>query len=490
MAQKYVCPACQQELKGRVCGDPDCGCDLDVLFKDVRFDPERLNEILRASGAFYSTGTESVVLPRSQGIPPIECSMVRQGHGLEPLQWWFITEQGYPRSKFSPHYLQAYLSIFGAQRLLLPQVDYFGDRPQLFLIDGKLAWPNPSSVTSRLISEGRFYYTGPELSPKRTGLFDEFMATIKCRDDGSRAIFKTWIVGALLQALYPPGGSPMLVLAATNNGTGKSATTRVVGSMLGGLMQVHWPDISSSSEGFARRLMDPRCRTVVFDNMAPSPGEEMNNAPGMASMITNPEISVKTLFVTRGYTVVPNRYLFMATANRPIFSCELFSRSAVVTMDSAAPSFDKWEETWQGQRVELLEDLMAEVLENWAKGPFKVQHMPRNYRFLDWYHAVARATQSEPRLYPDSNVLTPPLDYALRVAFKSNPDGEMTVSQVLETLNTLPNRSVREIMAQKHWDLEAITEELALYNSDYAVFDRGDDWCVRLKVPTLQNANG
>jgi hypothetical protein len=480
MANKYVCPACQQELKGRVCSDSDCGCDLDVLFKDLRFEPDALHDILLASGFFYNTGTKSYMMHTAEGVPPIEISAHKPSQDLERLLWWFITEQSYPKSKFTKGYLQAYMSVASARRVNVPRIDHFGDRPQLFLINDELTWPNPDSMLSRLIPEASFYYSGPVLNPKRNGEFEKFLASFKCPDDESRHVLRGWIVGAFLQSLCPPGGVPMLLFTADGNGTGKTGCARVLSYLLGGGLIQHWPDIKCAEE-MARKIMDPSCRVIVFDNLSPARNETMIHAPGMAALITNAVVAVKTMFVSRGMTTVPNYYLYMGTGNKPILACELFSRCVLSALSNDIKSTDNWERDWMNKRVPLLEDIMAYILENWAKGPVDCLNMPPGYRFRDWYKAVAQAMQQEPTLHPTHMETTPPLDYLLDETMGQMDEECPSLDDVLLTASK-GSRGSREVLTQRTWTLESVRKELASYKSKFRVIDIGGIWCVQRRT--------
>jgi hypothetical protein len=474
-------------LKGRVCPDPDCGCDLDVLFKDLRFEPDALHEILLASGFFFNAGSQSFMMHTGEGMPPIDICAAKPEKDLESLYWWFVTEQSYPQSKFSKRYLSAYLSVVKAKRLILPEVKHYGDRPQLFMINGELCWPNPETVHSRLVPEAGFYYSGPVLKPTHNGLFDEFLASFKCTDEESRHVLRGWVVGSMLQSLCPPGGVPMLTMTADENGTGKTGAARVLSHLLGGGLIQHWPDIKSAEE-MARKIMDPRCRVVVFDNLSPARAETMIHAPGMAAMITNGEVAVKAMYISRGMIVVPNYYLYMATGNKPILACELFSRGVVAPLTNSRPSVDNWEDDWMKKRAPLLEDIMAYILTNWAKGPVECGEMPPGYRFMDWYKAVARAMQQEPTLYPENMEMTPPLDYLLREVMSTMDEQCPTLEDVLLQA-AKGDRGVREVLTQRTWTVDSVRRELASYKSSYQVIDIGGTPCVRRRTETMQNEN-
>ncbi len=485
MSQKprFTCPRCQEELRSRKCENEDCQLDLDDLFRDERYEPDYLHRIIESAGGFYDLGTQCVVVPRNAGVPSIEVPMGRQGSNLDPLFWWFVTEHNYSQRRFSTRYLNAYLSVFGAGRLSLPQVDYYGDRPQLYWDQetDRLYWPKPDTVASRLIGPARFFYTGPALEPRRTGLFQEWLDSFKCANPEAQKVLKAWIVGALLQSLMPLGGVPMLFFAARCNGTGKTTAASLLGHFLGGRLLVHWPNVRDL-EHFTRQQMDPRARTVIFDNLGPEQGLQMIHAPDMAALITQKELTTKTLYATRGMTVVPNRCLYVATANKPILSCELFSRCVVVPMDAERPNVEGWETIWGARRQELLEDIMAEILENWEKGPVEPTRMPANYRFMDWYMFVSRAMQEEPVLYPSEMILVPPLDYALDVLFHGLDESEtaLSVDTVVDSLQTSHRRALREVRTQREWTRSTVLKELKLYTSAFELFtNEGGELCVK-----------
>ena len=474
----YVCPRCKEELKSRVC--EGCDLDLDMLFKDTRFEPPALHEHLMAAGAFYDTGTKSIVIPRAEDVPPVEAAFVRQGADLNPLYWWFVTECQLPSRRFTTRYVQAYLSQYGAGHMALPKVEYYGDRPQLFLDEDRLFWPNPSSAATRRVPCARFFYSGPELTPKRTGASEEFLASTKCANQEAQDALKGWMMGALLQSFLPPGGVPLLFLAANDNGSGKTTMATLLGSLFGGSILLPLAGLNDFN-GLIRQSMDPSCRTLIFDNLTPPLGQQIIHSPEIAAVLTQRQISVKTLFATRGATKIPNRVLYIATANKPILSCELLTRSVAVSMDCERPSSEDWEAKWLGRRNELLEDLMAEALENWPKGPLpEYTSVPPNYRFCDWYKAVARALQKEPTLYPSQMTIVPPLDFVIQHALACDEVAVLPITGLLEFLTTTRLRACRDIAQQRDWTVEKIREELFLYDSAYELFtNEGGVECVR-----------
>lgn len=481
---EYICPQCQEPLKSRQCQNEICGLDLDTLFKEVKFEPAGLHAYLEQAGAFYDRGTKSLVVPRANGMPAIEVSFLpgKQGTDIKPLFWWFITQCGLPKKRFSPDFVQAYLSMFGAGSFTLPEVDYYGDRPQLFLRGDELYWPNPSTPQSRLVGDAGFYYTGPEITPCRTGLVEEFLASTKTANMAARDALKAWLVGTLLQSWLPPGGLPMLFLAANSNGAGKSTLANLLGYWLGGTCLIPWASMQDF-DGIIRKSMDPNIRTLNFDNLTPPLGQQILHMPDVATLITQRDITTKTLFATRGATQVPNRCLYTATANQPIVSGEIFSRIVVVPLDKEVPSTTKWEENWRNKRNEILADLMALALENWTKGPLpNLTNMPSNYRFVDWYHGVSRILQQEPVLYPSGMTLVPPLDFVIQHALILEDVSSLSLADLVEFLCTTRLRDCRDIAQQRQWSEETIQEELSLYNSAFEVFsNEGGALCVRPK---------
>lgn len=357
---------------------------------------------------------------------------------------------------------------------MFPRVDTAGDKPQLYLDPetDQLIWPfTHDSPRSRLYDNGQFglLYEGPIFVPRRTGAFEEFLATLRCSDDEDRLSIKQWMLGGLGQPLIPPGQIPLLLLCSDNFGAGKSSTMRMLAHYLGGFVELTWNQHIRPAD-VSRQIMDYRNRLVILDNVEPDDGSPVFSSPHLAGAVTAQQISVKTLYKTLGNTTVPNRLLWAATANNPQFASELLNRSTVATLSVERDQHPGWITHWQGRRQEVVEDMLQLAMDNWALGPMPPPRKP--CRFLEWQRVVQRMSREEPVIIPSTSIVSSPLVALLDDYWAGHSPGRRLAWKALQAfLAAAQTPLARVVKAQQSCTWNNICFDLLQYPNRYIAED-------------------
>jgi hypothetical protein len=435
---------------------------------------EAIINMLADAGAYYDLPCRAMVIPGDDLHNPFLVTLTdKQSLRFFAMYVWQHTGLS-PKSFNIDDALQFILQLYKVWPPEMPKVLFMGNRPQLFKNSkGELYFPTIDSPRSRLVpvnqtvsSAHYMKYTGPPLVPRdHGGLFEKFLATLKCADEDNRAVFRTFFYGAMIAGLVPPGHYPALLIAADDHSAGKTTTADMIAHILGGGLPIVWEAVSGE-EDLNRRAMDPSYACIIIDNLRNKGGKLIDDSY-LASLITTKLLTVKALYQATGSVKLPNYLKIIMTANQPLFASELLSRVLVGTLLRDAEGSDGWVDDWEPRRVELLEDLMWHVQQNWKKGPYKC---PCGTRFDTWHALTARALQAPPMLIPKVTAVTSPLELALDLVW---PGDERVVSLAL--IERLIKEStvgvVQNIARQRNWTQEALVEDLTRYIRKYKVED-------------------
>jgi len=357
----------------------------------------------------------------------------------------------------------------------IPVVSHVGDFPCLMhnAADDSLYFPALTSDLSRLM--GTYYYTGAPLIPQdHGGLFEKWLSTFRCATPEDTDVLRAWCIGAMLQQLVPSGGFPALLIAAHNNGAGKTATAEMLSAILGRCLNVYWPSMRDE-EGFMRKVVGGGCRLVLIDNMVPEKGERMIDASNLASMITRARFTLKKLYVSYGSITAENRYLYILTANQPMLSPELLSRVVLLSLDSTRAFSTNWVTTWAARRQQLLEDLMWTCVQGWRGGAREIQD--RTYRFPEWWLAVARVLGRAPSLRSCRPAVRSCYSWAVERLLGVSNRSEIELSRAARDLNNPRNgMGAKSILQQQRVTEKVLLEELS-WTDDWEIVNKeGGVW--------------
>lgn len=468
MATKLLCPreGCRNELKAGKCDT--CGSAIQLIEKSMPGrTPEQLAEMLHVRlWAYKDLNTKELVLP-GRGI----CRALRVSpEDVKPSDLTTIVR--ILRSKgelVMADDIARLLAIFWDQEGMLPGVHTVSSRPWLFEQDGQLVWPfgNPESTQAPIYNG--LYYTGPALCPVDNGVFEEFLASVRCVNDESRDVLRGWMMGTLLAQLHDPGAAPMLLLCAQKNGMGKTATAETIGALLGGSATVVWSQSISQEELF-RQAMDSSVQALIVDNIAPDHGSEVFTSNKLAALITQRELTVKRMYTSTGIVRANNRIAILGTANVPVLASELLSRMVIceigrtITKEEAA----RWSAGWIARRNELLANMLWLAVNRWSP---RRPACTKPCRFSDWQAAVARALDKEPTLVPRSDVIGYPLDMALTELFLTVEGESLALEEVVRQLSTAQMAMCRHVRRHMRVDVPTIVSELKMYPSQYVIVD-------------------
>lgn len=471
------CPICMAELDhgSFVCPDQSCKTDLRKIGKSQRANPEHVMQCLLAHGMYRDKYMDAFVVPgdyRTTGCP-IASLQTKHSRAFKQL----VCKLGrISLDSFTQDAIDALLAdLFLEIPKSVPDVSLVTTFPYFTLIDDKLAFPviDEGRPGSRIVpwAEDAYYYNGPPFTiQSHGGLFEKFLASTRCVDDENRAALRAWCYGTTMRLLVPAGRAPALLLAATDNGVGKTTTAVLLAKLFGGYTEAS-PYMLTDDEGANRQLMDPFLRCVLCDNIRARAGQPYDDSR-LAKIITREVLSVRLMYHSVGRVSKPNYLSFLLTANQPMFSYELFTRTTPVTLSIDVPIQAGWESYWHGKRQELLEDLLWEVQQGWAKG--QMPPPPNNYRFPDWYMFVARALSGNGHPYPlvpKQTVLLSPTDVVLDLVMPADADST-PLDQVVEQIRS-GRGAVRDVAHQRSWTEEMIIRDLAEFSTKYEVIQNG-----------------
>lgn len=486
MAQdKLLCPveSCRQVLKLFVC--PSHGDIRDLFYKNDISDEEITDILCNNLNGYLDLDCSTLVLPGSGGqrpftLPTHETRVDR----VEELARRLRTLNGASPTRLTAAKLGEYIYRVHRGLTSVPQVTAAGDKPMLFRLKEKetgrdeLYWPF-QEPSDQMVIHGGLGYTGPKFTPKRTGAFEEFLASVRCRDEDSRAVLRAWLMGAVLQQIIGAGDSPLLLICASGHSVGKSTTADTVAAILGGGLTTAWThDIKA--DDIARQLLDPRARCMCVDNIVPPPNSRIFNNHVLCSLITRPDIQTKLLF-GRGFVSVINLVAFIGTANVPSLASDMLARSAICELsDKGANKSVDWRSKWVARRVEILADIMALAIENWKKGPYPVEG---RFRFTNWQHHVARALQAEPVTIPKHTIVRSPLEHCLDEVFLGAGGVErVRLDEAAQFINSAHVGWCGTTRLIQTVEAESIQNDLQYYNALYRVQKQEDAlWVVREK---------
>jgi hypothetical protein len=297
------------------------------------------------------------------------------------------------------------------------------------------------------------------------------LQSFKCNSDEDRQVLRGWLLSTLVQPMLPPGKFPILLICADHPGAGKTATAELIGGILGSSINVGLK--KGWNADIERRLLEPKLRLVLMDNLATKAHQAVIDAPDLARLATAVGHSTKALYRV-GNADVPNYILWAATANRPALSSELTDRSAVVSILRDAPIQEAWESYWLGRRDELLADMLWEAIEAWkAHVPFEGK-IPRGHRFPEWYRITARLLGRPPIMYPKHMFLTPPIQIALDALWSNSQITEDWVSvDDIEAVLAGPQFGVlKELGRQTSFTADSIEQEMLKFTTSHQLETR------------------
>jgi hypothetical protein len=454
--QQYVCPACRADLKGkRVC--ENCQCDLDEINRTDTFDPVSLGQMLLSMGAAFYAPTAEIMVPSKINQPSMYPVIKLQDSAVKDLLQALASANGLSLRRLHANHVAALLIAIRQGVVQLPEIDLVGDRPVLFLRGDELYWPDFKHDAARLIQSHRMYYRGQAITPERNGSFEQFLASCRCQTDADRDILRGYMLSTVLQHELPAAAYPMLVLAAPSVGSGKSTTAEVLAHIIGDPIVIHASQLRGEVES-TRLLSSPNIRVVLIDNLSPAPGEMFISSDRLAFNVTSGSFTVRQMYATTGRATVPNRSLYMATANKAALSCELFSRALICTLSYRAcneteqaqedGTVANWKQHWLGRREEVLADLLATALDNWKLGPVAVKVGP--YRFGTWLMTAARLLRHAPPRFCQTSVIRPPLEVVLDHVFAQTDKVCLPVAEVQSAIADLRGHW-QTLASQANW---------------------------------------
>ncbi len=461
--QRRHCPECGRELVNGRCEDPDCRAV--VQQPAVRWqDPEQLTQLFSAlsrhADAFVLPLRGALVFPgctapfyvqltaASQAELQQATYLVRRAVGLRDQQW----------TEAHTRMLLCHIAKSPPETVGMSYIESVGAIPFVqFSSEGRPYFPNLAleGASRRL---GTHYYTGPVLSPKRNGAFDKFLDSVRCADAENRRALHDWLIGQLLYGRLKPGGAPALLLCADQSGIGKTETAKAIGHILGGATMQEWSSLSSM-DGLKRRLLDDRVCVLVIDNLAPKAMDQsITHYADLASLITSDAIQTKTLYA-HGETQKVNRVAYIITANTPLLTPELQSRNVVVTLGPAVKRQPNWLAQVCEQRVAIVEDMLAEIIDNWQI--VLDQSIETDLRWDSWAVTVAHVTGELPRLQRGQSALIDPFDWVLEQIWEDPDSRRCEIGVIIQRL-ALPRvrRRYGAVLGQQHVSTQFLEELL------------------------------
>lgn len=481
-----VCPFCKEPLDGTKCNNVCCDLtDISELIGRSREDsPEAILKGLAGTGkVYYDTATKTVVL---RGYEGQASTYFQTTGGLLPsvvaLARFVQQELSYSPSQYSKQKASdLLLHVNQGGPGPLPQVAYTGDYPMMFESEDKkaLLFPNICTPLSRFI--GDYLYTGRAVTPKNhNGLFERWLASFRCATEADRDVLRCWCVGAMMQSIVPPGGVPGLLIAAHDNGSGKTASANMLGSIFGGCMTVFWSKRTDETS-FVRTIMGASRRIALIDNLSTEGKEQVIEASNLASIMTESQLTTKKLYSSTGAVEVENRFLYILTANAPMLSPELFSRVAILSLEKSVTSSMNWIETWTAQRWEILEDLMWYCETQWPKGD--VIGIDVSCRFNDWNRIVARVTQRAP-VYrsKDPAIESLYVGATLRVFRSMHYTEPILLSRLVYLMESMRMGPMKQALRQQRITTELLKAELSTSDKFVLEDKEGDTWVTAVET--------
>ncbi len=232
---------------------------------------------------------------------------------------------------------------------------------------------------------------GEDVEPGANGTWGEFLDMTPFAGPEDRRTFDAWAMTALLPLEVPQ--YPLLVVAGTGNGVGKSYLLQTVASALGqnfaGGIKLDPVDAALRRDLVAAARVS---RMVVLDNATGSAAGRVDSEM-LATMLTSDTLNTKALFRV-GEDRVRNAALWCLTMNEGRLGSDLVTRAVGVRLRD--PSEDEqarrellgdrfWRTPGQSRRV--LADLMARTIAAWRARP--ARPVPAD-RFADWHALAAR----------------------------------------------------------------------------------------------------
>ena len=475
MSSRLRCPRqdCPGELKGRVCSE--CELHLDDIGRNEDQSPEHIASALASSGVFFDRVNQRIVFPSDSmaaavTIAPEEFRVTEAERLAERIR--FICN--YAPTKFTAKAAAEFIHWLWWNIGTLPYVSEFGDKPQLFLdSSGNLVFPFASTPQGRIHIYGHqegLRYTGPELSPRHNGEFGRFLQSCRCDSEVDREMLRTWMLASLIPSLMAPGQTPMLLLAAAHHSVGKTSLANMIGFFLGGASEVFWRP-GMDLESLSRVLLGDSCRALIVDNLRPSAsGHGYFDSSALAQCITQVNVLVKKLYASTGALSRLNRYAYIGTANKPQVTGEILGRSYPVTLSARQPATPNWIAHWRERRVQVLEDMMAVAIENWASTP--EPQVPEGFRFTRWYQLAGRVSGGTPHVLSPTSIVRSPLELCFDWVWEQGNDENRSsypLEEVLVILRQARNGLVRSVCDQLDLSPEGIRSALELYHSRYYI---------------------
>lgn len=488
----YVCPKCKQPLTTWEC--KGCGLDIRDLFKGRSASNDDILQAIQAAGAYYMPATRQLVISGGSSWGRLEgCPSTWENSGK--FRIWLSQELNCSINSLSMMRLDEFwVWLWKQERANVPNVVVTGRRPMLLLDEnGKLYFPKISTLQSRLFHSKRTedprtgelvdmvtLYDGPPLTPQdHGGLFEQFLASMRCLDEDNRQVVRSWCYSVLLAHMIPEGQFPGLVVASDEYGAGKTTTAECLMEIFGGGLSLVGKQLGKI-EDLMRLMMTPDTGFLLADNLRNERGQLIDNSD-LAGVMTMKKLSTKKLYESAGSYTVPNRVNFLLTANQPMFSPELLSRMTCVTLRAPTPEeleeerrrreadgeTRSWMAVWLDQRRRLLEDVMFHVISNWNAGPYSAPNCP--IRFVDWWRVASRALRDSPVIVPRTTALYTPLQRALQLLFQGESGDRLPVEGIVGRMRAKQHGEITSILRQKTWTDTAVVKDLQLYGTQFAV---------------------
>lgn len=474
-----VCPSCKEPLKGSRCENPLCDVeDVSALFgSSDGTDPESVARGLAGTGrVFYNVSSEALVLRGDLSTPCISIPLGDpEGRGQSAITLFIQKTLGLSPKQYDDRKTREF--VFRVHQVgpsPIPTVAGVNDYPMLMLHrdTDSLYFPDITTDLGRMMGDD--LYTGPPLHPRDYGgLFEGWLETFRCASTEDRDVLRGWCLGALMQRLVPPGGFPGLLIAAHNNGAGKTASAEMLAAVLGRALNVYWPSIVDE-EAFMRKVVSNQCRIVLVDNMTPEGDRRIIDASNLASIITRARFVVKRLYASTGSVSSENRNLYVLTANQPSLTPELMSRVVVLSLDKTTAFSSDWIKIWSARRVELLEDMMHLCITKWKEGPTDI--VDRQYRFPEWSAAVSRVLRRAPTLRSPRPAVVSSYSWALEYMLGLQGLTEEPLEAMVRRLRDCRNGRVRALVQQQQVTPDLLRDELSM-GGEWTVFEKeGRPW--------------
>ena len=239
------------------------------------------------------------------------------------------------------------------------------------------------------------FYTSEPPAPAATGRLDAFVALFDLCEEADRALVKAFVMTPFWGG--PPGKRPLFVFAApadgadpdAGRGAGKSTAAQAVAKVAGGALSLRR---TSDADRVLSDLVSPAglaARVVLLDNVK----SLKLSSEFLESLITADAVDGHRLYA--GHAQRPNVLTYVLTANEPMLSKDLATRSVPVFVKQAKKS-PEWDAKLHAllNDAHFLEELYADILWHFqqptrggdadeAEGGFAYD------RWALWWHEVA-----------------------------------------------------------------------------------------------------